>query len=293
MVRRLKTEHRRLAGQATFPCRKLDADRGRVPRGRDGRRTRRSRAMPRCAQAAATDRTETLRDRVRPEAAQEAAVLLARAFAARWRSIASRVGAGGERRPDGAADGGRSRTSRRSSPTTRPTTAPKAMRSRRRAARPERCPRTSWQLLDQLQRLGRARISPGGREGQGSCSPGSRPTSGPDGDWTDERVIVFTEYRATQKWLLELLAARGFARDDRLLLLFGGMDRRTSASRSRPRSRPARIRPRPHPARDRRGVRGHRPPEPLLEADPLRDPLEPEPARAAQRPHRPPRPARR
>ena len=36
-------------------------------------------------------------------------------------------------------------------------------------------------------------------------------------------VIIFTEFRATQKWLFELLAARGFAREDRLLLLFGGM----------------------------------------------------------------------
>jgi superfamily II DNA or RNA helicase len=45
----------------------------------------------------------------------------------------------------------------------------------------------------------------------------------PNGNWTDQRVIIFTEFRATQKWLFELLAARGFARDERLLLLFGGM----------------------------------------------------------------------
>ncbi len=45
----------------------------------------------------------------------------------------------------------------------------------------------------------------------------------PGGIWTEHRVIIFTEFRATQKWLFELLAARGFARDDRLLLLFGGM----------------------------------------------------------------------
>jgi Helicase conserved C-terminal domain len=45
----------------------------------------------------------------------------------------------------------------------------------------------------------------------------------PNDKWTDQRVIIFTEFRATQKWLFELLAARGFARDDRLLLLFGGM----------------------------------------------------------------------
>jgi superfamily II DNA or RNA helicase len=48
---------------------------------------------------------------------------------------------------------------------------------------------------------------------------------GPDGQphWNDERVIVFTEYRDTQKWLQGLLAARGLG-GDRLELIFGGMD---------------------------------------------------------------------
>jgi ERCC4-related helicase len=31
----------------------------------------------------------------------------------------------------------------------------------------------------------------------------------PDGAWNDERVIVFTEYRDTQRWLVEHLAAAG------------------------------------------------------------------------------------
>ncbi len=47
----------------------------------------------------------------------------------------------------------------------------------------------------------------------------------PDGRWSDERVIIFTEYRATQAWLQTLLAAQGLTADDRLLLLYGGMDR--------------------------------------------------------------------
>lgn len=41
--------------------------------------------------------------------------------------------------------------------------------------------------------------------------------------WNDERVIVFTEYRDTQNWLEQLLAARGLG-GDRLALLYGGMD---------------------------------------------------------------------
>lgn len=43
------------------------------------------------------------------------------------------------------------------------------------------------------------------------------------GDWNDERVILFTEYRATQKWLQGILAAEGYAGDGRLLVLYGGM----------------------------------------------------------------------
>src|SRR5206468_770430 len=33
----------------------------------------------------------------------------------------------------------------------------------------------------------------------------------PSGNWNEERVIIFTEYRATQKWLQELLARHGLA----------------------------------------------------------------------------------
>lgn len=45
----------------------------------------------------------------------------------------------------------------------------------------------------------------------------------PDGRWNDERVLIFTEYRATQKWLHGLLAAEGLTEGDRLLTLYGGM----------------------------------------------------------------------
>lgn len=46
----------------------------------------------------------------------------------------------------------------------------------------------------------------------------------PDGDWNDERVIIFTEYRATQNWLHEILAAEGLTAGNRLMTLYGGMD---------------------------------------------------------------------
>jgi superfamily II DNA/RNA helicase len=51
-----------------------------------------------------------------------------------------------------------------------------------------------------------------------------KETVRPGGKWNDERVIVFTEYRATQKWLHERFAVEGLAGQDRLSILYGGMD---------------------------------------------------------------------
>jgi superfamily II DNA or RNA helicase len=45
-----------------------------------------------------------------------------------------------------------------------------------------------------------------------------------DGNWSDERVIIFTEYRATQKWLVDTLTREGFGGQDRLMTIYGGMD---------------------------------------------------------------------
>lgn len=45
----------------------------------------------------------------------------------------------------------------------------------------------------------------------------------PNGAWSDERVIIFTEYRHTQQWLQELFAGAKLTGEGRLLLLFGGM----------------------------------------------------------------------
>jgi len=46
----------------------------------------------------------------------------------------------------------------------------------------------------------------------------------PNGRWSDERVIIFTEYRATQNYLLHHLANLGFAEGGRLEIMYGGMD---------------------------------------------------------------------
>ena len=48
--------------------------------------------------------------------------------------------------------------------------------------------------------------------------------SGKAGAWNRERVIIFTEYRATQKWLQHLLAFHGFTGQDRVMTLYGGLD---------------------------------------------------------------------
>ncbi len=68
----------------------------------------------------------------------------------------------------------------------------------------------------------------------------------PDGPWNNERVIIFTEYRATQKWLHDILARHGFASGQRMSLIYGGMpndDRETvkAAFQAHPSAAPVRI----------------------------------------------------
>ena len=46
----------------------------------------------------------------------------------------------------------------------------------------------------------------------------------PNKKWSNERVIIFTEYRATQNWLQTVLATEGFTGGDRLMTMYGGMD---------------------------------------------------------------------
>lgn len=46
----------------------------------------------------------------------------------------------------------------------------------------------------------------------------------PGGKWSDERVIIFTEYKATQAYLMQHLANHGYAAKGRLELMYGGMD---------------------------------------------------------------------
>ena len=52
----------------------------------------------------------------------------------------------------------------------------------------------------------------------------------PGGKWNNARVIIFTEYRTTQKWLHDILAHRGYAGKgphggERLMTIFGGVVR--------------------------------------------------------------------
>lgn len=68
----------------------------------------------------------------------------------------------------------------------------------------------------------------------------------PGGKWSDNRVIIFTEYRATQNWLHDLLAAHGYAKSERLLTVYGGMDskereRIKAAFQTDPKDAPVRI----------------------------------------------------
>ncbi|MEU2625894.1 DISARM system SNF2-like helicase DrmD [Kitasatospora sp. NPDC007106] len=46
----------------------------------------------------------------------------------------------------------------------------------------------------------------------------------PDRHWTNERVVVFTEYRDTQKWLFDLLRQQEMTSDGRVAVLHGGLN---------------------------------------------------------------------
>ncbi|MEI8166657.1 MAG: DISARM system SNF2-like helicase DrmD, partial [Chloroflexales bacterium] len=68
----------------------------------------------------------------------------------------------------------------------------------------------------------------------------------PDGQWTTERVIIFTEYRDTQRWLLQMLTNAGLGGGERLLSLYGGMptdqrERIKAAFQASPEVAPVRI----------------------------------------------------
>ena len=43
-------------------------------------------------------------------------------------------------------------------------------------------------------------------------------------NWNDERVIIFTEYRDTQKWLQEIFGRERFFDEGRTQIIYGGMD---------------------------------------------------------------------
>ncbi|MEU7810432.1 DISARM system SNF2-like helicase DrmD [Micromonospora chalcea] len=49
------------------------------------------------------------------------------------------------------------------------------------------------------------------------------PIVRPGGEWETERVIIFTEYRDTQRWLHERLLTAGYPKE-RIALLYGGQD---------------------------------------------------------------------
>ena len=68
----------------------------------------------------------------------------------------------------------------------------------------------------------------------------------PNNKWSNERVIIFTEYRATQKWLQDVLSTERFTGGDRLMTMYGGMDSKDreavkAAFQTSPKISPVRI----------------------------------------------------
>jgi superfamily II DNA or RNA helicase len=76
--------------------------------------------------------------------------------------------------------------------------------------------------LTQLITWARSQVGPADSKAESLVSELSEVCR-PDGDWNDERVVVFTEYRDTQVWLAGLLNARDLG-GDQLGLLYGGLE---------------------------------------------------------------------
>jgi superfamily II DNA or RNA helicase len=98
--------------------------------------------------------------------------------------------------------------------------------------------------LTALQEWARSRVGPADSKAERLVTE-LNAVCRPDGEWHDERVVVFTEYRATQTWLAGLLNARGLG-GDRLGLLYGGMETKTreylkAAFQAAPERHPVRI----------------------------------------------------
>jgi ERCC4-related helicase len=126
--------------------------------------------------------------------------------------------------------------------------------------------------LEEMRRLSEPAAQPDGKA-EALVDWIDRPLC-PNGTWTDERLIVFTEYKDTLDYLTAILAERyGQAR---LLTLFGGMNLSErelikAAFQADPAEHPVRILVATDAASE------VEPPEPLPQPDSLRDSLEPQP----------------
>lgn len=78
------------------------------------------------------------------------------------------------------------------------------------------------QALRRLRAWADARVGPADSKAEALIGELTRICC-PDGGWTDERVVVFTEYRDTQVWLAGLIGARRLG-GARLGELYGGLD---------------------------------------------------------------------
>ena len=149
-------------------------------------------------------------------------------------------------------------------------------RRRSRAARPGRSWRCWSSMIAWAEPMARSR----GRTHAAAARLGAGQRQAKRRVHAIERVIVFSEYRATQRYLQERLVARGIA-GDRVELLDG-----TTSAEERERIKsqwqePPAEYPGPGAAGDRRGVGGDLAAAPVPSARARRDPVEPEPARSS------------
>ena len=219
MVRRLKSElPPHWDGTPRFPKRQLHAIE--VAYTDDERQAHRwLQAYTRLRHDAASSAGRAHRDRVRAEAAQEAPLLLAGGLCSHAGAASPHRCGRGRGQPRGvraaAAPGHPAQHDRQRRG---------GLRRRRRAYdEADRCRIADGQpSLPAARRRGAAlagpdeRAGPSGRDagrqqGQAADRLAARRSVKPRRRWSDNRVIVFTEYRDTQKWLQTLLAAEGLS----------------------------------------------------------------------------------
>ena len=215
MVRRLKSElPPKFDGSPRFPKRVIDPME--VPYTAEEKAVHA--ALKKYTQAAARECCRQHGedgDRIRADDAEEAALLQPRCLC-HHTGAARKVDPDGQAKdqprssPPSASFNGKSTRWKRNTPTIRPAeeATDDAVEAATRLFREPTAEEAA--LLKQMRDWATTAMAQGDSKVRRAGQAGSRRTSSPNGKWSNIRVIIFTEYRASQNWLQTILATEGF-----------------------------------------------------------------------------------